>query len=266
MRKKQVLVFCLMLLFMIPTTAGAFRLERVWQKSFLVGKNPALAIESVNGSLRVEGSDGDSIEVAADIRVKAPSKSKAEHLYRGINLVAEGDSGRVSVKAQLPRVRQDSFLDVFSGERSAIRIRYYAAVPRATSVHLGAVNGDIEVSGIAGSFDIGTENGAITGRFRGGDGNIATVNGSIDVVMEEFPEGGELTVKTVNGDITLVLPESTGAELEAETVAGGVSISFPLREKTVTGRGRVKAILGGGRGKIRLETATGDISLKSSSR
>jgi hypothetical protein len=263
MAKNKMVLFCAVLLTLLPGTAGAFRLSGEWQKSFSPGPNPVLTLDNVDGNLSVEGWDRPTIEITAEIRVKAPSKWKAERLYRKIEFRTGSDSGRVSVEAHLPIVRQDSFLDVFSDGFTAIRIRYHAKVPRSTSVYLRTVNGGIRATGTEGSFDVATQYGSVEAEFGGGGGRIETVDGSVELTMRRFSEKGDIEVKTVHGEIELVLPEGSSAKIEAKSAAGGVSIELPLREQTVAKRGLVEGVLGAGSGAIRLETVTGDITVTS---
>jgi len=146
MNVKPFLAVFVMALFLLAGEAGAFRLEETWQKSFPVGPSPRLELDNVNGNIRVESWAGGSIEITAQIRIKAPSKSKARSLYEGIEFVTESDAERISVKTHLPRVRQDAFPGLEFGEHAAIRIRYYVKVPRGTSLVASTVNGDIELA------------------------------------------------------------------------------------------------------------------------
>jgi len=146
MRLRPILVFLTAFLLVLPAAAGAFRLEEVRQWSFPVGENPGFELENVNGNIRVESWEGSSIEVTAEIRIKAPSKSKARSLYEGIEFVAESDASHASVRAVLPRIRQDEFQDFGFGEHTALRIRYAVKVPRGTSLTVSTVNGDIELA------------------------------------------------------------------------------------------------------------------------
>lgn len=111
-----------------------------------MGENPGFELENVNGDIRIESWDGSSIEVAASIRIKAPSKSKAHGLYEGIEFVTESDASHASVRAKLPKIRQDEFADFGFGEHTAVRIRYAVKVPRGTSLKVSTVNGDIELA------------------------------------------------------------------------------------------------------------------------
>jgi hypothetical protein len=143
MRPVSILAGALALLLVLPAAAQAIRLHESRQWSFPVGENPRFELKNVNGDIRVESWDGSSIEVRANIRIKAPSKSKARRLYEGIEFVTESDGFHASVRAVLPRIRQEEFASFGFGEYSALRIRYAVKVPRGTSLTVNTVNGDI---------------------------------------------------------------------------------------------------------------------------
>jgi DUF4097 and DUF4098 domain-containing protein YvlB len=163
MRSRAIPVILTAVLLVLPAAADAIRLEEVRQWSFPVGENPGFQLENVNGDIRVESWDGSSIEVTANIRIKAPSKSKARGLYEGIEFVTESDVSHASVRAELPRIRQDEFVDFGFGEHTAVRIRYAVKVPRGTSLNVSTVNGDIELA-LSGSAGVKVEAHSAHGR------------------------------------------------------------------------------------------------------
>jgi hypothetical protein len=130
---------------LLPAAAGAVRLTETWSRSFPVGERPRFELENVNGNITVRAGAAGSIEVTAEIMVKAPSKSTARELYEGIDIASEGDSGRVAIATRLPRVREVAFLEPFTGDRPSIRVRYYVTVPLGTSISVRTVNGNIEL-------------------------------------------------------------------------------------------------------------------------
>ena len=146
MGSRSIIAVALALLCVLPATVQATRLEETRQWSFPVGENPGFELENVNGDIRVESWDGSSIEVTARIRIKAPSKSNARRLYEKIEFVIESDDSHASVRAVLPRIRQDEFVNFGLGEQTAVRIRYAVKVPRGTSLTVSTVNGDIELA------------------------------------------------------------------------------------------------------------------------
>ena len=263
MRRESVPFLILIAVLALPAAAGAFRLEETWQKSFPVKPGAELVLDNTNGSIRVEAWDAGSIEVTAEIRIKSPSKSKAERLYEGLTFDVESDSARVAVEARLPRLRQDGFIGLVFGQSTAITIRYTVKVPRETRLRLTNVNGDIDVDGASGAFILKTTNGGVEARFIGGEGEVKTVNGAIDFSLERLPEKGEISLHTVNGDIDASLPSDISAAVDASVMNGGVDVDIPATRRLLVKRGHFKGVFGGGEGEISLETTNGNISIRS---
>lgn len=262
MRKKLFLLVLLAVVFCLPAGLCAYRLEEVWQRTFEVEEGAKLSIENVNGAIDVEGWEENRIDITAEIRIKAPSKSKARKLFRKLRFDVDEDPKRVSIEADLPKIRQDSFLGFVTGDRTSITIHYKVKVPRRTSLKLKTVNGALGVIGVEGEFDLSSVNGSVEIEAIDCHGKISTVNGSIDCAVEEFPEGNELRLKTVNGSIRLGLPDEVPGKLEASTINGRVTLKRALMEDVRIKRRSVKGVLGEGEGLISLRTVNGRISVR----
>ncbi|MHB1225508.1 MAG: hypothetical protein ACYC2G_15880, partial [Gemmatimonadaceae bacterium] len=72
----------------------------------------------------------------------------------------------------------------------------------------------------------------------------------------------DLSYSTVNGSITVAVPRPLSAELQMQTVNGGIESDFPL---TVSGRinpRRISATVGDGGRRLSLKTVNGSIRLR----
>lgn len=245
---------------LIPATLSAYRLEKSWERSFEVEEGVWFKLENVNGSINVEGWDRDRIEIAADVRIKAPSKSEAKKIFERIEFEVEESRDRVSVRALLPKRRFFSFLG-FGDSRTAIKITYTVKVPYTTDLKLESVNGGISVEDVGGEFYLKTVNGHIDSRLLGGEGEIMTVNGGIECVLEEFPEDGRLYIKTVNGGVDLEIPGDTGAELDVKTLNGRARTDFDLSHVKKKKRNRIQGDIGDGNGEITVRTTNGGVRI-----
>jgi hypothetical protein len=143
MRTGAFLALAASILLLLPAAAGAIRLTETWSRSFPVGDKPRFELENVNGNITVEVGTARSIDVTAEIMVKAPAKSMARELYEGVDIASESDSARVTIATRLPRVREVAFLEPFAGDRPSIRVRYHVTVPRGTSISVRTVNGNV---------------------------------------------------------------------------------------------------------------------------
>jgi len=258
MLKKLFLLF-LALAVILPSSASAYRLERTWERSFSVEEGVQFVLDNVNGSIGVSSWDDNEIRIDALIKIKAPSKSKAEELFEKIEFVVEEKDGYLKIEADLPRVWQVGFL---FGDHVSISVHYEVRVPRATDLDLKSVNGEIDVDAVRGRFDIQTTNGSIGLRDMEGDGEVKTVNGGIGCHIVEFLKGSRLDIKTTNGDVHLRLPDNVGASLEAKTINGSIDLDIPLSKSIKVKRRSISGVLGDGEGKILVRTTNGGISIE----
>ncbi len=255
-------VLILIVLLALPSTLCAYRLNRVWERRFEVDEGARLIIENVNGSIDVEGWGNEAIEIVAKIRIKAPSKSNANKIFRKIEFDVDADAGMVDVRADLPRLRRTGLFSFFGESNLSITITYIIKVPYRTNIELESVNGKISVEDVEGMFFLKTVNGSIDIHSPGGEGEIKSVNGGIDCVIKEFPEGGELTIKTVNGGVRVELPDDTGAELDIRTLNGRARTDFDLGRVRKIKRTRIQGEIGDGNGYIYIRTTNGGISVR----
>ncbi|MCK4349959.1 MAG: DUF4097 family beta strand repeat protein [Candidatus Krumholzibacteria bacterium] len=257
MRRHRIIPLVLLLL-IIPSALSAYKLKQEWKKNFAVGETAEFELENVNGAIEVTVWDRSEISVTAEIQIKAPSKTKANELYEKLKFIVDAQGDRVSIEADLPRIRQVGFS---LGDHTSIRIRYDVRVPRQTSLKLKTTNGSIEARGARGAFDLETVNGGIDLLSADGEGRLKTVNGSITCHLDGFFSGGDLELKTTNGGVELRLPEGAGGDFYAKTTNGSVRLDFTLEGEVRVKRRQVSGRLGDGRGSIKLRATNGNISV-----
>ena len=76
---------------------------------------------------------------------------------------------------------------------------------------------------------------------------------------------GDLEYSTVNGSIEIEVPANLDADLDMRTVNGSLTADFPI---TVQGRvnpRRMRATIGKGGRRLRLETVNGSVELRKAS-
>lgn len=262
MKRQCILLFLAAALVALPGAARGYRLDESWRKSFPVKEGADFVLDNTSGSIQIEGWGESRIDVRADILIKSPSKFKSQQLYEGIRFAADSDPMHVAIEARLPRARQDVFFGATTGEHTSITIRYMVKVPWHASLTIHTIDGDIAVAGVAGAFVLHTDNGTISGRFLDGDGTIGTGNGSVEVAFEQFRAGGKLSIRAANGPLVLSIPGSTGADINAEAVNGGVHVDFPASHRVEMKRGHWSGTMNAGGAIIVLHTVSGEIYIR----
>ena len=225
--------------------------------------------------VRIVGA-GDGLEASADLRIQLPAGHRAS-VYLAVGKVAVGNvDGRLSIDAHSAPVnatgtRGELSIDVGSGPVSVTGAR------GDLSVDTGS--GPVEVSRFEGTeLSVDTGSGDVTASEIKGNGiSIDTGSGDIRLSAVSAPEvtvetgsGGvtadlrtdptTLSVETGSGNIRITAPSTLGAEVDIETSSGEVESDFPL-QVTRHSREHLVGTIGDGRGKIQIETGSGDVRL-----
>jgi hypothetical protein len=201
-----------------------------------------------NGSIRVQGWDGDAVKVTARLQANAESDADAQALLKDIRITSDGR--RVSAEGPSGR-----------GYRSGWSASYVVMVPRRFDLSLDAYNGSLGVDGVTGTLDLSTHNGSVTLADVGGDVHARTQNGSLNVQLAgKSWDGAGLDAVTQNGSVRLAVPESYVATLETGTVNGRINTDIPI---TVQGRisRQLSVPLNGGGKTIRAMTTNGSVNI-----
>lgn len=218
---------------LLVTTAFAKEVDRTVEAS----ADGHVDVSNISGSVIVTGWSRDAVEVTGT-------------LGRNVKeLIVERDGDKVLVKVKVPRRGG-------RGIESHLRIN----VPRNSSLDIGTVSADIDVTKITGEQGLHAVSGDVNTEHTGADMAVETVSGDVDVSGSNAD--GEVSASTVSGDITLY---RVAGDVEAETVSGDVIVdegSFMRAElDTVNGEILFQAELRKG-GKLGVETVNGDIDME----
>jgi lia operon protein LiaG len=225
--------------------------------------------------VRVSGS-GEGLEAHADLRIQLPAGREAA-IY-----LAVGKVSVANIDGQL-RIDAHSAPVTATGTKGVLRVDVGSGtvnVSRAEgelSVDTGS--GAVEISGFRGTeLAVDTGSGEVTATdvqasrltidTGSGDIRVSGVTaptltldtGSGGVTADLRAETAELTVETGSGNIAVSAPGSLGAELEIETASGDIETDFPL-QVTRHSRDHLVGRIGNGKGRIAIETGSGDVRL-----
>jgi DUF4097 and DUF4098 domain-containing protein YvlB len=112
---------------------------------------------------------------------------------------------------------------------------------KAEQVTVQTGSGDIELAGVTAPA-------------------VALETGSGTVRADLRSEIRSLSVETGSGDVTVTAPATLDAEVEIETASGDIESDFPL-QVTRHARDHLVGRIGSGRGRISVETGSGDVRL-----
>ena len=192
-----------------------------------IPERASIEAEGVSADFKVNESKGDSIRVetvSGDVEISAESRK----------VDISSVSGDVEFEGIAERVTAESV----SGD-----------------VTLVGVENEVEASTVSG--DVALEGGRIeSGRFE-------TVSGELNLMLE-LSDGGRLNCDSMSGDVSLRLPASQQASFSAQSFSGKITTEFgdPRRHSKSPSGSILKAQVGDNGARIRLETFSGDVSIR----
>lgn len=213
-----------------------------------LGARASLTVDATpNGGISVRGTNRSDVLLRTRITVWSDAGDGARALASQVRVLTDG--GRI--RAEGPASSDNQYWSA----------SFELEVPERTGLQLTAKNGGISISSVDGDVKFETRNGGVTLSNVDGDVQGTTVNGGITVRLRGAQWNGTgLDVGTRNGGISMSLPESFNAQLDVETVNGGVSSDFGLSPQDRRSR-HIVTTLGGGGARLRLSTVNGGIRL-----
>lgn len=226
-----------------------------------------LYVRNLNGSIRVERATGDRAEVTAIKRWRRGNPEDVRIETRRLG----GDDGDVIICAfwtENATCDEDGYRSHSDGGRrnreNDTSVEFTVKLPAGVRLGVSTVNGGVEVNGATSEVTASTVNGGVTAQSSGGPVNASTVNGDIEVRMRELGTG-DLEYSTVNGSIEIEVPANLDADVDMRTVNGSLSADFPITLQGRVNPRRMRATIGKGGRRIRLETVNGSVELRKAS-
>jgi hypothetical protein len=202
--------------------------REAFHQALASGPAPAVQIDNVAGTVRVEGWEKPTVDVAA---TKYAHDSDALRTVV-IGVRKEGDKIFIAT--------------TYTGQTHTGGVRYRVSVPADAALAIRNVAGTVDVSRVRGDIDVGTQAGEITvnaGRVGG--------NRSIDL-------------RATTGAITLVIAPGSNATVVARSTIGQIESDVPglsqRRDNLLGASGG--GTIGTGSASVRLTTTTGAISVR----
>jgi DUF4097 and DUF4098 domain-containing protein YvlB len=119
-------------------------------------------------------------------------------------------------------------------------------------------SGDITVAASTGTVNATTGSGDI--EFRGHKGSAEVLTSSGSIFYGASASDGTVRLKASSGNIGVTLYGLDSVELEVATISGSISSKVPIVVKHAS-RKRLVGLVGDGRLKLNIETASGDVSV-----
>jgi hypothetical protein len=282
----------------VTAVAAAAAAQRVWDRD---DDMRSFRTETITKTLKFAGPDGPGELVVDNVwgPIKVESHAGRDVLLEAKRIVYARDEARArkaEEEVNLDITEKGTTIEAYVGgpfrdnekerERGRIRMHgdpgyrvYYAftlKVPARTDLVLSTVlDGDVEVRGVEGAFDIRNVVGEVRIIDAASSGDAQAVSGGVTVAFRRSPDGPCL-FKSVSGDVEVDFPGEPSADFRIKTMHGEVYSEFdvtylpkspPVREERREAGGKYVyrsdrgygVRTGKGGPEIGLETLTGDI-------
>jgi DUF4097 and DUF4098 domain-containing protein YvlB len=224
-----------------PFEFGGLRQERI-ARSFDVGDEPVLGVDSFAGSVTVYAGEEGVIEVVA-IKRAASSQHLAE-----VSIEMNQRANGLSVRTTGPRTRT----------RSNVSVDFEITAPPDARLEVRTAAGNVDVRGIQGGIRVHSGAGNIDVRAVSGAARLDV--GAGDVRYEGQPAGA-CSFETGAGNIRLRVPADIDAQVDLSTGVGKVSVDWEVKGR-VSPR-HVEGTVGeGGQADIQAHTGVGNVTLE----
>lgn len=235
--------------------------------------------------LQIEGDDTDLSIKVRPAGAKWPSGSKL------FDWKGDSNMAPTTLELHVPRgaslnvgvVSAPLSIDGMAGGRITVntvsgKVRINAHTPE---LDVDSVSGTIQLAGHADKADLQTVSGDILAPVLGSSADLQTVSGRVQAdggpwqkltlstvsgdaqLSGGLAEHGDITVDSMSGDVQLQLPANVSAGIHASSFSGDLRSDFGKVGEHEHGPGsELDTQAGGGRGRIHVETFSGDLRIR----
>jgi hypothetical protein len=214
--------------------------------TYPISATGVLHLENVNGLVEIIAWDKNEVSVEA-----IKSAPEPEDLAR-ISLKIESNPDRISIETQ--HKKKALLFGTWRGQ-----VRYTLHVPATLQLNrISVINDGIRVRGVTGRVHLKAVNGPIDATGLASAGRFETVNGEISVAFTSLAGIDALSLRTINGRCDLTLPKDAPFSVDSTSVNGGVRTDMPIKiEKS--GLANFRGSLGEGGPKIDFNSVNGEL-------
>lgn len=266
MLKKRLLLSLAVLAALVLTAADASLAQRSdrpelteeFHQTYPLASGGRVGLTNMNGAVKVQTWE------RAEVKVDAVKRAHTAERLREAQIKVDASSNRVRIETQYP----DSTFrwSDRDGERheNPASVEYTLTVPRGAQIdEISLINGDLDITGVAGPVKASSINGQVTAAGLSGPVNLSVINGRLEATLDRLNESGSVNLQSVNGPLVVTLPSDASARVRASTVHGGIRNDFnlPVRVGEYVGRD-LEGRIGQGSADVRLSNVNGSVTIR----
>lgn len=189
-----------------------------------------LAIYNLEGSIKVEGYNGDKVIMEIDKTITAKNNDVLEQGKKEVELAFDQQSDTIWAYIASPwDSRPHEWRNEWREDRHIeyrYAFEYIVKVPYSMNVHVSTVNnGEVVIEDVAGVLSAHNVNGAITIKNAKNTTIAHTINGNLTVNYLAVPPANS-SYYTLNGTLSVTYPANLSADLTFKSMNGAFYTDF----------------------------------------
>jgi len=202
------------------------------------GTDRMLEVQNLNGSITVEGYDGDVVLLEVEKTISAGNTKDLELGKReiGVKFIQEGN--KIIVYPQVPNMeyRDGRFTNIKCDQWEELayehNLDFKVKMPKDSKLEVGTINqGEVSVKNTRGSFiEARNINGGIQLDDITGRTEVHCINGEVGISYAENPTESS-TYYALNGDINITYQKNLSADIAFKSMNGELFTDFDIAEQ-----------------------------------
>jgi hypothetical protein len=233
-----------------------------------------LQVDNIWGSIKITGIDDGRVELVAHKTIKARTEGRIQKAEEEVKLDITEEKNVIDIYVDGPFRQKHRGREREYDPGYEVHYDFEIKVPHKTNLFLKTVtDGDIDVAGVEGEFEVRNVNGKISMDGITGAGTAHTVNGEVRVSFTRNPEA-DCSFKTINGDIDVAFAKDLSADFRLKSDFGDAFSDFPVSYLPASSTAKTERIngkyiyksnrfidvrVGSGGPEIKMNTLNGDI-------
>lgn len=203
-------------------------------KEFTVKPNDVLAIYNIQGSIKVEGYEGNKVLIEIDKTISAKTQEQLEIGKNEFKLNMEQQNDSLIVYIKEPYDSRPNRNRNWGNDRKInynYHLDYTVKVPKSMNLTISTINdGDINIANIDGPIKANNINGKIILKDIKAAYDVHTINGEVVMNFLALPPDNA-KFYTLNGKMTVTLPSNFSADCSFKSFNGEFFTDFENTEK-----------------------------------
>lgn len=224
-----------------------------------------IVIKDLLAEIKIIGSQSNDIVIDAKGLEGTPERAKGlKPLY--------GNGCMDNTGAGVAANESGGILTICGASKGSEDAEYVFTVPKGVSVSIDYnspfANEDIEIKDMEGEVEVSTLNSSIKCSNVTGPLVLNSISGDVDINISKLNQNSPTSISLISGDLDITLPATSNANLEMNSLSGGVYTDFDIKVDSKQGNlkriggNNIETKLNGGGVELSLSCTSGNIYLR----